>query len=418
MRKSLPQNPNLSYLKKEAKALKQSTEKKDYSVSYRIAEHLTSYKMGAPLSLTDAQFVIAREYGFTSWPQLKASLLGQEQRSSDTKNERPLSERVNFTCGDMASSALKHCGVEGQRLPWKDIFCIGPLPATDDYKTFLLERAKFIKDWTQLEGLPAPEKMAQQELRLLQDTLSANAIVFWIWPHLSNQLLLLFLIDWYKTNDYQGELLWVDASEKTAQIDTDNVGLLINSETCLSTMQLAHASRVWKALRRHTPEELISILKENNTCFPHLNDALWRYVEELPDSSTGLSLQQHNVLESIQSGCKRPHSIYKYVHRHEKYYIAGDWSLWAVIAEMINTAHPLIETVDGRAFFYPPTTMSEDFDKQTLALTKLGKQVLNAEISNLNLNGRNRHWGALEFSGEKYWQYDKRFRRVVFAQAT
>ena len=416
MRKSIPANPNLNYLKKEAKELKRTVDQKNYSVSYRIAEHLSTYEMGGPLSLSDAQFVIAREYGFAGWSKLKQALKNtDEQNSIDISNSKPSLERVNITCGDMASTTLKNCGVEGQRLPWKDLLCIGPLPDSNDYDEFFLKRAEFIKTWTQLEGLPDPKKMARNEHQLLRDTLTANSIVFWVWPHLSNQLLLLLLLDWYQKNNYEGELLWVDASDKPERNDEEYVGSLINSEKNFSTEQLIYSGRIWNALRQNTPEELILILKEDNEYFPHLNDALWRYVEELPDRTTGLSLQQHRVLESIQSGYQSPHAIYKYVHKHEKYFIAGDWSLWQVITEMINAKHPLIETIDGRPFSYPPADISEAFDKQNLSLTKIGKQVLNAEISSLNLNGRDRHWGALEFSGNKYWQYDKQAQSVVFS---
>ena len=82
---------------------------------------------------------------------------------------------------------------------------------------------------------------------------------------------------------------------------------------------------------------------------------------------------------------------------------------------MINAKHPLIETVDGKPFSYPPVDISDEFDKQNFSLTKIGEQVLNAEISNLDLNGRDRHWGALEFSGNKYWQYDKQAQSAVFS---
>ena len=416
MRKTLPVNPSLNYLKKEAKELKRNIDKKNYSLSYRISEHLSTYHMGDPLTLSDAQFVVAREYGFTSWPKLKKSLSNPDkQQPLNIVDRKLLTERVNITCGDIVSATLKNCGVEGQRLPWKDLLCIGPLPDSNDYREFFLKRAEFIKTWTQLEGLPEPEKMARNERQLLRDTLSAKTIVFWVWPHLSNQLLLLFLLDWYQKNNYEGELLWVDASDKPERTDEDYVGSLNNSEKTFSTEQLIYADRIWYALRQNTPEELISILKEGNEYFPHLNEALWRYIEELPDSATGLSLQQYRVLESVQSGYQSPHSIYKFVHKHEKYFIAGDWSLWRVIAEMINAKHPLIETVDGKPFSYPPVDISDEFDKQNFSLTKIGEQVLNAEISNLDLNGRDRHWGALEFSGNKYWQYDKQTQSVVFS---
>lgn len=185
MRKSLPVNPNLNYLKKEAKELKRSVDSKNFSVSYRIIEHLATYKMGDPLSLSDAQFVIAREYGFASWPKLKQTINNpdvREQEPIDLSSKNPFLKRVNITCGDIASTTLKNCGVEGQRLPWKDLLCIGPLPNCEDYQEFFLERAEFIKTFMQLEGLPAPEIMARNELQSLQDTVSAEAIVFWVWP--------------------------------------------------------------------------------------------------------------------------------------------------------------------------------------------------------------------------------------------
>lgn len=417
MRKSLPANPNLKYLKKEAKELKQSVEQKNYSVSYRISEHLSTYQMGDPLTLSDAQFVIAREYGFTSWPKLKQVVNTphhQVQTTQDASSTMSSLARVNITCGDIASTTLKKCGVDGQRLPWRDLLCIGPLPIYEDYQEFFLKRAEFIKAWTQLEGLPDAEKMARNDLQSLQDTMSSKAIIFWIWPHLSNQLLLLFLLDWYQKNNYKGELLWVDASAEPSRNDEEYVSSLLNTEKIFSKDQLINADQLWNALRQSTPEELISILNENNEYFPHLNDALWRYVEELPDSETGLSLQQRRVLEAIQDGCQTPHAIYKYAHQNETYFIAGDWSLWRVIGAMINAKHPLIETRDGEPFLYPPTDMSEGFDKQSLSLTKTGGKVLKAEISNVNLNGFDWHWGALKFSESKVWTYDNQDQNVKF----
>jgi hypothetical protein len=55
MSRNLPPHPNLDHLKKQAKDL------------------LDELKQQNPTSkLADAQFALAREYGFTSWPKLKA----------------------------------------------------------------------------------------------------------------------------------------------------------------------------------------------------------------------------------------------------------------------------------------------------------------------------------------------------------
>src|ERR1700683_4297266 len=67
---SLPERPNLRHLKDQAKDL---------------------LKAGAAESIADAQFKIAREYGFASWPKLKAHVesleeIGQLREAIDTNN--------------------------------------------------------------------------------------------------------------------------------------------------------------------------------------------------------------------------------------------------------------------------------------------------------------------------------------------
>ena len=55
MSRNLPDRPNLEFLKKEAKTLLESLQARDPAAQ-----------------LADAQFALARDYGFDSWPRLKA----------------------------------------------------------------------------------------------------------------------------------------------------------------------------------------------------------------------------------------------------------------------------------------------------------------------------------------------------------
>ncbi|MBT7915840.1 hypothetical protein HN588_18265 [Candidatus Bathyarchaeota archaeon] len=77
MSKSLPLQPNLEHLKKQAKALLKAHQQSQPEVISRIKEHhpRLSNSSGSDIlreefSLQDAQLVIAREYGFESWPKL------------------------------------------------------------------------------------------------------------------------------------------------------------------------------------------------------------------------------------------------------------------------------------------------------------------------------------------------------------
>jgi len=76
--KSLPTNPNLEFLKKEAKALRALHKQGDVACCERIRLHDTvlthkpdSEVLAARFSINDAQRIIAREYGYTSWVTLK-----------------------------------------------------------------------------------------------------------------------------------------------------------------------------------------------------------------------------------------------------------------------------------------------------------------------------------------------------------
>src|ERR1043165_7763825 len=78
MSKSLPTRPNLEQLKHQAKDLLKSVKSGDPAAIQRFQEiHRQPSKTPAAetspasFSLSDAQLVIAREYGFASWPKLK-----------------------------------------------------------------------------------------------------------------------------------------------------------------------------------------------------------------------------------------------------------------------------------------------------------------------------------------------------------
>ncbi len=76
--KSLPDKPDLEFLKKEAKSLRNSHRQGDVSCCEILRKYDTSYQaksdteiLTKKFSINDAQRIIAREYGYTSWAILK-----------------------------------------------------------------------------------------------------------------------------------------------------------------------------------------------------------------------------------------------------------------------------------------------------------------------------------------------------------
>ena len=98
MNKELPLRPSLTQLKNQAKELLRGFRSGDANSISRFGEsHPRTSDRLNPL-LTDAQLVIAREYGFSSWPKLKRHV-----ESLETLEARVARVRNDFALGDLGS---------------------------------------------------------------------------------------------------------------------------------------------------------------------------------------------------------------------------------------------------------------------------------------------------------------------------
>src|ERR1700693_1332821 len=93
MTSSLPSNPSIENLKKQAKSLNKAWQAGDagalgriHALHPRYANASAEYLRAAKPRLADCQLVLARESGFDSWRQLKAAV---ESASSSASQDLP-----------------------------------------------------------------------------------------------------------------------------------------------------------------------------------------------------------------------------------------------------------------------------------------------------------------------------------------
>ena len=93
MTHNLPPRPSLEQLKNQAKDLRRACRNIDSEALRRIQQHLAFSTNTPPVSLTlsEALYVIAREYGFESWPRLKKHV---ELVSENTARRAYLQQQV------------------------------------------------------------------------------------------------------------------------------------------------------------------------------------------------------------------------------------------------------------------------------------------------------------------------------------
>jgi ankyrin repeat protein len=107
MKKQLPSRPNLEQLKKQAKALLKGYQAAAPVILARVREYHPRWRnssdvfvAGTPFTLTDAQLVLAGEYGFETWSALKAHVLSQPASPSIDATIRALQDAAGR--GDLA----------------------------------------------------------------------------------------------------------------------------------------------------------------------------------------------------------------------------------------------------------------------------------------------------------------------------
>lgn len=74
--RALPDRPNLDHLRRQAKALRDAARAGEPDAMARLARHVP-VPAAVPVALSATQLVIAREYGFASWPRLKAAVVAR-----------------------------------------------------------------------------------------------------------------------------------------------------------------------------------------------------------------------------------------------------------------------------------------------------------------------------------------------------
>src|SRR5258706_5094031 len=106
----LPQRPSIEQLQKQAKELLRQYHGGDESARHRLGAGLMQADTDEShsVSLADAQFVLAREYGFETWASLKRHI--EAVRPTHLEPYERLAEDVVLACRNGDDGAVERLG--------------------------------------------------------------------------------------------------------------------------------------------------------------------------------------------------------------------------------------------------------------------------------------------------------------------
>ncbi|EPC01514.1 hypothetical protein L861_16720 [Litchfieldella anticariensis FP35 = DSM 16096] len=364
---------NLEQQRKRAKELLKAARADDPDALARLLRHIPPRE--TPLRLADAQFVIARECGFPSWPRLKAHIesLDASRRLVSGRGDRDMTT-LHIRCGSDIEHTLRTAGFQGDFLEFSDPFCIGPvqnLPPAELMRT----RAHFLAsafDMTERDSLARLRKSYEA----LNDLEQYERVVLWFEHDSYDQLILAYLLHRLHTNLPKAkiELVVVEAIPGVerfigiGQLAPDLLAWLWRQRRPVETSLLELGTQAWLALTADRPEPLQALIATGTPALPMMGRALSRHLQELPAPDTGLGLSEKLTLEIVRDhGPLTVGKTFSYLMReYEPLPYLGDLMFWWQIQPLVTAPQAVLAISD----------IHREWPHRRLALTDLGRAIL------------------------------------------
>lgn len=293
-----------------------------------------------------------------------------------------------ITNGSSAVAAIERAGIAGEKLPWEDVLHDGPIPAGLDLEALSTVRARFIADrgWGAFDEIRSNFRRRDGRLRASHDD---DEVVLWFEHDLYDQLQLLQLLDWFGAPVRRPQrLTLICHAYFVSHASDDELRRDFAGRRIVTDEQIALAMDTWAAVRAPTPEDVINVLNAETDALPFLRGALLRFLEELP-ARDGLARSERQLLAVVADGASTVEEAFRRAQDFENPMYLGDASFLRYADRLAQGPAPLLQR-----------------DGALLALTDMGRAVLEDREDRIRTNGIHRWWGGVRLTSESLWRWD------------
>jgi hypothetical protein len=290
----------------------------------------------------------------------------------------------------------------------------GPAPAGLDVEAWIETRARFIADFhgTALDA-------AREYLKRCESTLGAftecEEVVIWLDHRLSDQLILIKVLDWFSRRDLGGVRLslicvgpysGLDNFIALGALTADQLASLADTRLPVGEAQYRTAQAAWHAFTSADPTGIERFIKTDTSVLPFVAAALRRHLEEFPCVGSGLSRTERQALSILSDqGSISLGRLCVAVWRQEEAVFMGDVSFYRIMADLSNARHPLVQ-ISGKS----------EQEPGDVTITETGRRVLERNADHVALNGIDRWLGGVHLKGDRAaWRWDRASERLAAA---
>lgn len=319
---------------------------------------------------------------------------------------------LHITDGESVAGTLRESAIPGNVSIYGDLMFEGPAPAGLDTETWRETRARFMAD----AGFGTLEE-TRQYLKGCEDALAAfsqhDEVVIWLDPRLSDQLILIKVLDWFSRQDLgkvklslicAGHYPGIDDFVGLGRLTGDQLASLADTRLPVGEAQFRTAQAAWNAFTSRDPTAIERFLKTDTSALPFIAVALHRHLEQFPSLDNGLSRTERQAVSVLrEQGSLSGPRLFVAVQRQEEWVFMGDDSFYRMMADLSEARHPLVETSD-----MPQRGLSD------VTITETGRRIIEGRVDHIDLNGIDRWLGGVHLKGDKAaWRWDRASERIV-----
>ncbi|AYF49749.1 DUF1835 domain-containing protein [Pseudomonas fluorescens] len=368
----------------------------------RAKELLPRLKTQDPnATLSQAQWTIAKQLGFSSWPRLKAHIDAIDfaaQHPDFTASDE--ARTTHWRCGNDIAHSLQLAGFKGRFRMLTDPLCMGPVRDLPD-EAFRAQRSAFISQAFALDHAETARRV-DDEYQQLNTLASADHSVLWCEADAYDQLFLVRTLASLEHAPRKLELIevgripGVERFIGIGQLAPDVLAWLWPQRRLIDDDAVQLARQVWSAYCDNSPVTLAELAHGNHPSLPFLAPALLRQLQELPSQHNGLSLTEQLSLSYIAEAGPVPFGrvFAELMAKREPLPFLGDMMFHALLRPLIDAEQPLLIE----------TSTDQPWPRRPLTLTALGHAVLKGDaywldhasdvrwVGGVCLSPRQPHW--------------------------
>jgi hypothetical protein len=331
---------------------------------------------------------------------------------------------LHVTNGGSVAGSLRATSLGGETLSWEDVLCEGPVPVASAAELRAV-RARFLAGHSWENEVEILRTLERRDALFAEVLRSGRQVVLWFEHDVFDQLQLLQVLaqaDELGFDPARLELINVGAFEGKpdfaglGELDPPELASLWSLRRPVLVEQAKLASAGWAAVRATDPTAIEGFLETDTSALPFLAAALCRFLEQLPDTMTGLSRSESQLLQLLADAPRTPPQLFRENQELEEATFDGDLWVWQRLAALGRGEQALVEPVDGGEFPVPPPRgEGRTFAAARFAITETGRDVLAGRADRVEVLGIDRWVGGTHLRPGHVPRWDRSRKRVVAA---